>query len=147
MPKGLWRVLAIGAIMPVCGAFTVMRADAAGVQTVKTSTPVLPEPDGSIQTIVPGDDLAVACDALTKSNPGSDVRVVLTLAAGLGEDEPGYKKVLATNEQILQGAVRIRIPEVTSLENHTVDVDVYVVDDKGGAHSCNAGKFKIALAN
>jgi hypothetical protein len=145
MAQGSWRMLAIAAAAALCGALSASPGWAANMQVIKASTPVLPE-DNAVPTVIPGDDLAVACDALAKSNPDSDVRVVLTLAAGLGEDEPGYRKVLATNEQILQGAVRIRIPEVTSLENHTVDVDVYVVDDKG-SHSCNAGKFKIALAN
>lgn len=130
-------VLSAGSL--ICAPVT----QAAGHQMLGgTSTPVLPDTDSGIPTIIPGDALAVACAAISKDNPDSDVRVVLTLAAVVGEDQPGYKKVLATNEQLYDGAVRIRVPEVESLENHTVHVDVYVVDSKG-SRSCNAGTIKI----
>ena len=40
----------------------------------------------------------------------------------------GYKKILATDEQLLTGAVRVKIPDVPELENRTVDLNIYVVD-------------------
>jgi len=88
-----------------------------------------------------GDQIGIACTALSKSNPQSDVRVVLTISAQPGES-PGYNKVLATDEQVAHGAVRVRIPTVPDLEDHLVDVDVYVVGDQS-AQSCNAGRMKI----
>jgi hypothetical protein len=88
-----------------------------------------------------GDQIGIACTALSKSNPQSDVRVVLTISAQPG-DAPGYNKVLATDEQVAHGAVRVRIPTVPDLEDHLVNVDVYVVGDQS-AQSCNAGRMKI----
>lgn len=89
-----------------------------------------------------GDQIGIACTALTKSDADSDVRVVLTISAEPGEAPPGYKKVLATEEEVGHGAVRVRIPTVPDLENHTVNVNVYVLGNQG-EESCDAGHMKI----
>lgn len=89
-----------------------------------------------------GDQIGIACNALKQSEPDSDVRVVLTISAEPGEVAPGYKKVLATDEDVGHGAVRVRIPTVPDLEDHTVNVNVYVLGDKG-QESCDAGHMKI----
>jgi hypothetical protein len=102
-------------------------------------------PDAVIEVVpqvTPGDRISIACDALTKSNPESDVRVVLTISAIPGETPPGYRKVLATDEHVAYGAVRVRIPTVPELEDHTVNLDVYVVNEQG-SKSCDAGHVKI----
>jgi len=96
-----------------------------------------------VPSVTPGDQIGIACNALVKSNPDSDVRVVLTISAVPGDVPPGYKKVLATDEQVGHGAVRVRIPTVPDLEDHLVNVNVYVVGDKGASQSCNAGHMKI----
>ena len=89
-----------------------------------------------------GDQIGIACNALTQSGADSDVRVVLTISAEPGEAPPGYKKVLATEEEVGNGAVRVRIPTAPDLENHTVNVNVYVLGDKG-QESCDAGHVRI----
>jgi hypothetical protein len=103
-------------------------------------------PDDADVEVVPyvnvGDQIGIACTALTKSNPQSDVRVVLTISANPGDAPAGYNKVLATDEQVAHGAVRVRIPTVPDLEDRLVNVDVYVVGDQS-AQSCNAGHMKI----
>lgn len=102
-------------------------------------------PDDADVEVVPfvnvGDQIGIACTALTKTNAQSDVRVVLTVSAQPGDTPPGYNKVLATDEQVAHGAVRVRIPTVPDLEDHLVNVDVYVVGDR--TSSCNAGHMKI----
>jgi hypothetical protein len=70
------------------------------------------------------------------------VRVVLTISAQPGDIGPGYRKVLATDEQVANGAVRVRIPMAPDLVDHTVNVNVYVVGDKS-TQSCDAGHMKI----
>ena len=95
-----------------------------------------------IPVINTGDQIGIACNALVTSNADSDVRVVLTISAEPGETPPGFKKVLATDEDVAHGAVRVRIPTVPDLENHTVNVNVYVMGDKG-TESCDAGHMKI----
>ncbi|HUO92197.1 MAG TPA: hypothetical protein VMU22_04705 [Rhizomicrobium sp.] len=103
-------------------------------------------PDDAAADIVPfvspGDQIGIACVALNKSSQQSDVRVVLTIAAEPGDTPPGYHRVLATDEQVAHGAVRVKIPTVPDLEDHLVNVDVYVVGDKS-EQSCDAGQMKI----
>lgn len=102
-------------------------------------------PDEEVVPVVaPGEEIGIACDALSVSAPDNDVRVVLTISAAPADaPAPGYKKVLATNEKLSRGAVRVRIPEIAELSNRTVNVNVYVVNARG-AHSCDAGHMHIA---
>ncbi|HEY3637998.1 MAG TPA: hypothetical protein VGK90_07570 [Rhizomicrobium sp.] len=93
--------------------------------------------------LIPGDNIEIACEAVEKRAADSDVRVVLTISAIPGESEPGYQKVLATDEQLLKDAVRVRIPQLPTLEDHTVGVDVYVVGSTTAEH-CDAGHVKIS---
>jgi hypothetical protein len=97
----------------------------------------------AVPTVLPGDDIAIACDALSKSDANSDVRVVLTISALPGESKPGIKRVMATNEEVTKGAVRVRVPTVSELGDQTVNLNVYVVDEKG-SKTCDAGHVKIA---
>ena len=95
-----------------------------------------------VPTVSPGDEIAIACDALAYSG-ADDVRVVLTVSAAPADAPTGYKKVLATDEQMLLGAVRVKIPNMPDLENRTVNLNVYVVN-AGGSQACNGGQVKIA---
>jgi hypothetical protein len=127
-------------------ALTIATPAWAGVTALgelsSTITPYAPG-DEIVPNVVPGDQIAIACGAVEQRSAESDVRVVLTISAMPGESAPGYKKVLATDAQLLKDAVRVRIPDVPDLEDHTVDLNVYVVDDKGSQH-CNAGQMKIS---
>jgi hypothetical protein len=97
-----------------------------------------------VPVVAPGDEIAIACAALNYTAPDNDVRVVLTVSAAPTDASPmGYKKVLATDEQLLTGAVRVKIPNVPDLENHTVDLNVYVVN-ADGSQACSGGQMKIA---
>jgi len=96
---------------------------------------------GEIHSAKPGDSIDIACAALA-TNPGADVRVVLMLAPVSGETNTGYRKLMATNEEVGKNSVRFRVPDTAGLENHTVHLKVYVVGDKG-SQSCDAGLMKI----
>jgi len=98
-----------------------------------------------IPMVSPGDEISIACESLDMHAPNSDVRVVLTISATPGETGPGYKKVLATDEELMKGAVRVRIPNTPDLMDHTVDLNVYVVN-ASGSQACNAGHLKITQA-
>jgi hypothetical protein len=101
--------------------------------------------DEDVPVVAPGDEISIACDALSApSQAADDVRVVLTVSAAPTDvDTMGYKKVLATDEKMLQGAVSVKIPNVPDLENHTVDLNIYVVNATG-SQACSAGHLKIA---
>lgn len=108
-------------------------------------------PSASVSQDVPvvalGEEIGIACDALQYRAPGNDVRVVLTISAPPSSSAAtGYRKVLATNQQLSKDAVHVRIPKIPDLVNHTVKVDVYVVSAKG-ASNCPAGSMRIADGN
>jgi hypothetical protein len=134
--------------LALCTAAALVIANpvwAQGEARVSAKSPTALPDDADVEIIPsvnPGDQIGIACTALTKSNPDSDVRVVLTISAEPGETPPGYKKVLATDEQVGHGAVRVTIPTVPDLEDHLVNVNVYVLGEQG-AQSCDAGHMKI----
>lgn len=124
---------------------------AACAQTQKPLTTKIPPfaqlgpEDEVVPVVAPGEEIGIACDALQYTAPDNDVRVVLTISAVPTDPQSavGYKKVLATNEELTKGAVRVRIPEVPDLENRTVNVNVYVVNGDA-ARNCDAGHMHIA---
>lgn len=128
------------AMIAMCPALTAIAqlppADTSAAPAPKNEP--RPYPD-----VTPGDNIVIACDAVEKRAADSDVRVVLTISAMPGEATPGYAKVLATDEQLLKDAVRVRIPKLPSLEDHTVGLDVYVVGAANDEH-CDAGHMKIS---
>jgi hypothetical protein len=103
-----------------------------------------PEDDqggGSVPTVARGEQFGVNCGCMG-SAALDDVRVVLNLSTDPDQLPTGYKKLLATDQHIEHGALRVRVPDAPGLANHTVDVQVYVLDGKV-AHACNAGRVRI----
>ncbi|HWA01935.1 MAG TPA: hypothetical protein VG819_00290 [Rhizomicrobium sp.] len=96
----------------------------------------------ALPNLAPGDDVAIACEAIERVADPSNVRVVLTIAAVPGEPSPGYKKILALNEKVTGSAVHLKVPNAPDLENHTVDLAVYVADG-AKTNDCDGGKFHI----
>jgi hypothetical protein len=131
-------ILLAGAALGLIPAF------AANAQLPPPVDPVAAHSDASaFPDLSPGENIEIACEAVEKRAADSDVRVVLTISAMPGEAATGYQKVLATDEQILKDAVRVRIPQLPTLQDHTVGVDVYVVGTTSNEH-CGAGQVKIS---
>ena len=95
---------------------------------------------GDVPTLARGEQFGVNCGCVGSRD--SDVRVVLDLGSEPNQEPTGYKKLLATDQKIDHGALRVRVPDAPGLANHTVNVEVYVVG-RNGAHACNAGKVRI----
>jgi hypothetical protein len=129
--------LFVTAMIAICPALTAVAQLPPAQTTAAAKSDAKPYPD-----VTPGDNIMIACDAVQKRAADSDVRVVLTISALPGETAPGYAKVLATDEQLLKDAVRVRIPQLPSLEDHTVGLDVYVVG--AASEHCDAGHMKIS---
>ena len=128
----------------------VMAAFAAGPVFAQTPSPgakltKIATPDNNTEAppdLALGEDVAIACDAIERVADPSDVRVVLTIAAVPGDTSPGYKKILAVNEKVTGSAVHLKVPSAPDLENHTVNLSVYVVD--GAQHNdCDGGQYRI----
>jgi hypothetical protein len=99
-------------------------------------------PGEVVPDVAPGEEIMIACAPIEQRTAESDVRVVLTIAAMPNDTPPGYKKVLATDEQLGRYGVRVRVPDVPDLPNHTVNLNVYVVsNDK--SHACDGGHVRV----
>jgi hypothetical protein len=98
--------------------------------------------DDVITVVAPGEQIGIACNALSVAQQNSDVRVVLTISAAPGDAPAGYNKVLATDQQVSKGTVHVKVPNTPEIANHTYDMSVYVMDNKG-TQSCDAGPVKI----
>lgn len=140
MRKQVFRALGPAAFALAAGW---LASGAAFAQLPKAVTPYVPSETELTPIVAPGDQIAISCRPVEQRSAESDVRVVLTISAEPGESPPGYKKVLATDAQLLKDAVRVRIPEIPDIDEHTVDLNVYVVDDKG-SQRCEAGHVKIS---
>lgn len=129
----------------LCGAAALAAAGPAWAQgetKISAATPPgMAHDTENVPNVNPGDQIGIACSPLDESTANSDVRVVLTISAAPGET-PGYDKVLATDEEVGNGAVRVRIPTVPDIEDHLIDINVYVMND-GNAQTCDAGHMKV----
>lgn len=100
--------------------------------------------DEVIPIVAPGEQIGVACEALQVAQQNSDVRVVLTVSVKPGEKSPGYGKVLATDQQVSNGGVRVKVPNLPNIADHTYDLTVYVMAPSGAqAQTCDAGHVKV----
>ena len=97
---------------------------------------------GDVPTVARGETFGVNCSCIGNSMDATHARVVLNVSSEPGQAPTGYTKLLATDQRMENGALRVRVPDAPGLANHTVDIEVYVVA-RDGAHACNAGKLKI----
>jgi hypothetical protein len=95
-----------------------------------------------LPNLAPGDDVAIACEAIERVADPANVRVVLTIAAVPGDTSPGYRKILALNEKVTGSAVHLKVPNAPDLANHTVDLAVYIADG-AKTNDCDGGKYRI----
>jgi hypothetical protein len=135
-----WMGIALAGAASLAAAPAFAQSD---VAAPKTAPIAAPDNGGEVvPDVAPGDEIAISCGPLENRGDNSDVRVVLTISAMPDETLPGYKKVLATDEQLGKYGVRVRVPDVPGLENHTVNLSVYVVkaDSK---QACDGGHLKV----
>ena len=137
------------AILIGCSLLAVLMADPAVANPFlkPTGKIILYEPSdrqagGDVPTLSRGELFGVNCGCMGSSVDANHTRVVLNVSSAPGEAPTGYTKLLATDQRVENGALRVRVPDAPGLANHTVDIEIYVVQ-RDGAHSCNAGKARI----
>jgi hypothetical protein len=135
--RTVWIGTAVMAVLVAGPTFAQTPAPGAKLTQVAPPGNSVDAPDLAL-----GEDVAIACEAIERVADPSDVRVVLTIAAVPGDTSPGYKKLLAVDEKVTGSAVHLKVPSAPDLENHTVNLSVYVVD---GAHhnDCDGGQYHI----
>jgi hypothetical protein len=131
-------VLLLGAAFAASPAF----AQSPLHQTVSTRIALLNDAPEVVPDVAPGDEIVIACAPIEQRAASADVRVVLTIAAMPADVPPGYKKVLATDEQVGKYGVRVRVPDVPNLPDHTVNLNVYVVNSDS-SRACDGGHVRV----
>ncbi|HEY4113686.1 MAG TPA: hypothetical protein VGM17_06440 [Rhizomicrobium sp.] len=109
-----------------------------------TALPATPQDNGGaeiVPNVAPGDEIVVACAPIEHRDANADVRVVLSISAVPEQLSPGYNKVLATDEEVSKYGVKVRIPDVPDLPDHTVNLNVYVVGQKTA--DCDGGHLRV----
>ncbi|MFL5236362.1 MAG: hypothetical protein ACJ8EL_01925 [Rhizomicrobium sp.] len=133
---GLFLVMTAALLAsPVHAQVPIHSASATAIAGLENGTEIVP-------SVVPGDEIVVACAPIEQREANSDIRVVLTIAAMPSEVPPGYKKILATDEQVGRYGVRVRVPNVPDLPEHTVNLNVYVVGENS-SHDCDGGHLRV----
>jgi hypothetical protein len=95
-----------------------------------------------VPSVEAGDEIVVACAPIEQRETNSDIRVVLTIASAPSDVPPGFKKVLATDEEVSRYGVKVRVPSVPELPDHTVNLDVYVVG-QSASRDCDGGHLRV----
>ena len=98
------------------------------------------ENGGDVRNVARGQSLAIACAEVTQ--PDADVRVVMKVNNGVSDLPTGYALIMAAEQTVERGMVHVKVPDVPSLAQHTVNIRVFVVD-RQGTHSCDAGRVRI----
>jgi hypothetical protein len=134
---GTGVALIAGAALVASPVFAQTMLPKAKIQQINS-----PASGAGVPNLAPGDDVAIACDAIERVADPSDVHVVLTIAAVPGDTSPGYMKILALDQKVTGSAVHLKVPNAPDLANHTVDLAVYVVNGQK-KNDCDGGNYRI----
>ncbi|HEX3653124.1 MAG TPA: hypothetical protein VHU18_09910 [Rhizomicrobium sp.] len=132
---GIALLLATSFAIPASAQVPMQTASATAVAGLGSGSEIVP-------SVEPGDEIVVACAPIEQRDTNSDVRVVLTIAATPSDVPPGFKKVLATEEQVGQYGVTVRVPSVPELPDHTVNLNVYVIG-QSASRDCDGGHLRV----
>lgn len=95
----------------------------------------------AIRVAKPGDTFFIVGDCLAMARSARDVRVVLSLAEK-GDSGMGYTAVLATEQELSDESLQVRVPEMPRMSNHLFRVRVFALDGEPSG-ACEAGQIRI----
>jgi len=99
-------------------------------------------PDGAINLVHAGDAFDIVGDCFDMAQSSGEVRVVLALADKPSAANIGYREVLATEEDIGDQSLRVQVPAMPEMANHTFHVRVYALG-RAKPSVCDAGQVKV----
>jgi hypothetical protein len=89
-----------------------------------------------------GDTFRIMGDCVQRAST-EQVRVVLTLADTLGDGSSGYHSVIPTDQEIQGDVLRVRVPDMPEVANHTFAVRLFLLG-QDGPQICTAGAIRVA---
>jgi hypothetical protein len=98
--------------------------------------------DDDITNVLPGQMLTITGECVARAVAPEDLQVVLTLTDALGVSAPGYRSVVATDQEMGSSGLQVRVPNMPNTANHVFQVRVFEV---GGDSQrvCDAGAIRI----
>ena len=80
--------------------------------------------DEAVPDVAPGEEIAIACEALDYTAPDNRrARGADRIGRARRRDTHGLQESSGDRRELVTGAVRVKIPNVPDLENHTVDLE------------------------
>jgi hypothetical protein len=99
----------------------------------------MPDPVADVR---PGETFTITGACVQQGDTSEAVRVVLTLADGRGSDDPGYRSVLATDQEIHGNSLEVRVPDLPESANRVFLVKLFRLGQPA-PEICNAGSIHI----
>jgi hypothetical protein len=94
--------------------------------------------------VTPGETFTITGACLASIHSADNVRVVLTLADS-GPMEPGYRSVLATDQEMRAGSLHVRVPNMPESANRIFLVKLFRLGEEN-PEICDAGTIRIGAA-
>jgi hypothetical protein len=94
-----------------------------------------------IADVKPGETFTITGECITRVHSAESLRVVLTLA-DTDTAMPGYRSVLATDQEIRAGGLYVRVPDMPEAANRVFLVKVFRLGQEA-PEICDAGTIRI----
>jgi hypothetical protein len=141
-------VMTVAAMAALSGNAYAMNppADNTGTPVLHSTLRSLAGPDGSaaqpIADVKPGDVLSIVGECVMQGQSADALRVVLRLTKENADDGPGFRSVLATDQEISGNILNVRVPDVPEAANRVFAVKVFRLGEQM-PEICDAGAIRI----
>jgi hypothetical protein len=92
--------------------------------------------------VSPGETLNIIGDCVMPMPSADNLRVVLTSTDSAASIEPGFRSVLATDQEMNGDTLKVRVPDLPETANRTFEVKVFRLGAER-PEICNAGAIRI----
>ena len=94
-----------------------------------------------VAEVKPGETFIITGDCVARVHSADNLRVVLTIA-DTGDAMPGYRSLVATDQEIGAGGLHVRVPDLPDAANRTFSVKVFRLSQQA-PEICDAGAIRI----
>jgi hypothetical protein len=97
-----------------------------------------------VAEVKPGETFTITGECVTRANSAENLRVVLTFA-DTNAAMPGYRSLVATDQEIHEGGLSVRVPDLPEAANRVFSVKVFRLGQETPV-ICDAGSIRIGGA-
>jgi hypothetical protein len=99
--------------------------------------------DPVVADVKPGETFTITGDCIARVKSADNLRVVLTISDG--ETMPGYRALVATEQEIGAGGLQVRVPDLPDAANRVFSVRIFRLGQEM-PEICDAGAIRIGGA-